>query len=77
MIDLVLNHTSHLHQWFIEARSSREHPKRNWYIWRDGNAARDARCLFSIHMLEGETVSLEALKITPFEIFVGELRSAA
>ena len=39
--------------------------------------SRDARCLFSTHMLEGETVSLEELKIAPFEIFVGELRSAA
>lgn len=39
--------------------------------------AREARCLFSTNMLEGETVSLEALKIAPFEIFVGELRSAA
>ena len=35
IIDLVLNHTSHLHQWFIESRSSRDHPKRDWYIWRD------------------------------------------
>jgi hypothetical protein len=42
-----------------------------------GDIARDAQCLFSIHMLEGETVTLEALKIAPFEIFVGELRSAA
>ena len=40
IIDLVLNHTSHLHQWFIESRSSRDHPKRDWYIWRDGNASR-------------------------------------
>jgi alpha-glucosidase len=35
IIDLVLNHTSHLHQWFIESRSSRDHPKRDWYVWRD------------------------------------------
>jgi len=35
IIDLVLNHTSHLHQWFIESRSSRDHPKRDWYIWRN------------------------------------------
>ena len=39
--------------------------------------SRGARCLFSSHMLEGKTVSLEALKIAPFDIFVGELRSAA
>src|SRR5574341_610173 len=37
IIDLVLNHTSHLHQWFIESCSSRDDPKRDWYIWSDGN----------------------------------------
>ena len=36
ILDLVLNHTSHLHPWFIESRSSRDNPKRDWYIWRDG-----------------------------------------
>jgi alpha-glucosidase len=35
ILDLVPNHTSDQHPWFIEARSSRENPKRNWYIWRD------------------------------------------
>jgi len=34
--DLVLNHTSDQHPWFIESRSSRDNPKRDWYIWRDG-----------------------------------------
>jgi alpha-glucosidase len=36
ILDLVLNHTSHLHSWFLESRSSRHDPKRDWYIWRDG-----------------------------------------
>jgi alpha-glucosidase len=36
IIDLVLNHTSDEHQWFIESRSSKENEKRDWYIWRDG-----------------------------------------
>ncbi|KUP04000.1 oligo-1,6-glucosidase [Bacillus coahuilensis p1.1.43] len=36
IIDLVPNHTSDEHQWFIESRSSKEDPKRDWYIWRDG-----------------------------------------
>jgi len=36
ILDLVLNHTSHLHPWFIESSSSRDNPKRNWYIWQDG-----------------------------------------
>jgi len=35
IMDLVPNHTSHLHPWFIESRSSRNSPKRDWYIWRD------------------------------------------
>jgi Glycosidases len=35
LIDLVLNHTSVDHPWFRESRSSRDNPKRNWYIWRD------------------------------------------
>jgi alpha-glucosidase len=35
ILDLVLNHSSHLHPWFLESRSSRENPKRDWYVWRD------------------------------------------
>ncbi|WP_030922254.1 alpha-amylase family protein [Streptosporangium amethystogenes] len=33
--DLVVNHTSDEHPWFVEARSSRDSAKRDWYIWRD------------------------------------------
>ncbi|OZM56339.1 glucohydrolase [Lottiidibacillus patelloidae] len=36
ILDLVLNHSSDEHEWFIESRSSKENPKRDWYIWRDG-----------------------------------------
>lgn len=35
IIDYVPNHTSDQHRWFIESRSSRDNPKRDWYIWRD------------------------------------------
>ena len=35
ILDLVPNHTSDQHPWFIDSRSSRENSKRNWYIWRD------------------------------------------
>ncbi|MCP5096747.1 MAG: DUF3459 domain-containing protein [Chloroflexi bacterium] len=35
IIDLVPNHSSDEHEWFIESRSSRNNPKRDWYIWRD------------------------------------------
>ncbi len=34
--DLVLNHTSDKHRWFIESKSSRTNPKANWYVWADG-----------------------------------------
>ncbi|CEP90119.1 glycosyl hydrolase [[Clostridium] sordellii] len=36
IIDLVINHTSDEHPWFIESKSSKDNPKRDWYIWRDG-----------------------------------------
>ncbi|MEZ2717352.1 glycoside hydrolase family 13 protein [Niallia circulans] len=36
IIDLVINHTSDEHEWFVESRSSLNNPKRDWYIWRDG-----------------------------------------
>ena len=36
ILDLVLNHTSDEHSWFIESRSSKDHPKRDWYIWKEG-----------------------------------------
>jgi alpha-glucosidase len=35
IIDFVPNHSSDQHEWFIESRSSRDNPKRDWYIWRD------------------------------------------
>jgi alpha-glucosidase len=35
ILDFVPNHTSDQHPWFIESRSSRQSPKRDWYIWRD------------------------------------------
>jgi alpha-glucosidase len=36
IMDLVLNHTSDKHPWFIESASSKSNPKRDWYVWRDG-----------------------------------------
>ena len=36
IIDLVVNHTSDEHKWFIESKSSKDNPKRDWYIWREG-----------------------------------------
>ena len=36
IIDLVVNHTSDEHEWFVESRSSQDSPYRDYYIWRDG-----------------------------------------
>ncbi len=36
ILDLVVNHTSDEHPWFIESRSSQSSAKRDWYIWREG-----------------------------------------
>jgi alpha-glucosidase len=38
ILDLVPNHTSDQHLWFVESRGSRDNPKRDWYIWRDPGA---------------------------------------
>ncbi len=35
-MDMVMNHTSDQHKWFIESRSSRHNPYRDWYVWHDG-----------------------------------------
>jgi oligo-1,6-glucosidase len=35
IMDLVVNHTSKQHPWFIESSTSRDNPKRDWYIWKD------------------------------------------
>jgi oligo-1,6-glucosidase len=50
VMDLVVNHTSDQHPWFIESRSSRSNQKRDWYIWRDGieeGPPNDLRSVFS------------------------------
>ncbi|HEY5331602.1 MAG TPA: alpha-glucosidase [Acidobacteriaceae bacterium] len=36
LLDMVLNHTSDKHRWFVESASSRTNPKADWYIWNDG-----------------------------------------
>ena len=43
LLDLVMNHTSDQHPWFLESASSRENPKRDWYLWRDGKPGERGR----------------------------------
>jgi alpha-glucosidase len=35
IMDLVVNHTSNQHNWFLESSSSRQNPKADWYLWQD------------------------------------------
>jgi maltose alpha-D-glucosyltransferase / alpha-amylase len=37
IIEMVLNHTSDQHPWFQESRSSRDNPKRDWYVWSEAD----------------------------------------
>ena len=47
IIELVLNHTSDQHSWFQESRSSRENPKRDWYVWSEtDDRYKEARIIF-------------------------------
>ena len=41
ILDFVPNHSSDLHPWFVESRSARESPKRDWYLWRNAAQAGD------------------------------------
>ena len=47
IIEMVLNHTSDQHKWFQEARSSRDNPRRDWYVWSDtDDRYKGARIIF-------------------------------
>jgi len=47
IIEMVLNHTSDQHPWFVESRSSQQNPKRDWYVWSDTDTKyRGARIIF-------------------------------
>jgi maltose alpha-D-glucosyltransferase/alpha-amylase len=47
ILEMVVNHTSDQHPWFLESRSSRDNPKRDWYVWSETDERyRDARIIF-------------------------------
>jgi maltose alpha-D-glucosyltransferase/alpha-amylase len=47
IVELVLNHTSDQHPWFQESRSSRDNPRRDWYVWSDTDTRyKGARIIF-------------------------------
>ena len=41
IVDYVGNHTSGEHSWFVESRSSKDNPKRDWYVWKDGRSEKE------------------------------------
>lgn len=41
VMDLVVNHSSDEHAWFVESRRSKDNPYRDYYIWRDGNEGKE------------------------------------
>jgi oligo-1,6-glucosidase len=41
LMDLVVNHTSDEHPWFVESRKSKDNPYRDWYVWRSGKDGRE------------------------------------
>lgn len=50
IIDLVINHTSDEHEWFLESKASKESAKRDWYIWqkgKEGNEPNNWESIFS------------------------------
>jgi len=47
IVELVANHTSDQHPWFLESRSSKDNPKRDWYVWSDTDTGyRGTRIIF-------------------------------
>ncbi|WP_342504937.1 alpha-glucosidase [Sporosarcina sp. FSL K6-2383] len=59
ILDLVINHTSDEHPWFIESRSSIDNPKRDWYMWKNGKGQEEPNNWESI--FSGSAWALDAL----------------
>ena len=61
VMDLVVNHTSDEHPWFVESRSSKDNPKRDWYWWRPPRDA-DAGAAAAAHGRGAEQLGLGVLR---------------
>ena len=60
--DLVLNHTSNLHAWFQESRSSRTNPKSDWYVWSDAPGRADLGTCGADKPMFGDGWTLDPLR---------------
>jgi alpha-glucosidase len=56
LLDMVLNHTSDKHPWFLDSASSRTNPHADWYIWNDGKPTTDPHALNAHHGPKGWVV---------------------
>ena len=63
ILDMVLNHTSDKHQWFLDSASSRTNPKHNWYVWNDGIPADSAGV--TEYQKKYEQTALDGTKVVP------------
>jgi hypothetical protein len=70
IMDFVLNHTSRQHKWFLDSASSRNSAHRDWYIWRDGKAARHGNSIrkqistITISLLSASQTSIGATPLS-------------
>ncbi len=60
VMDLVVNHTSDEHAWFVESRKSKDNPYRDYYIWRDGKNGKERTGRTERSRTTGDPASAEA-----------------
>jgi alpha-glucosidase len=57
LMDMVMNHTSDKHHWFLQSRSSRDNPYRDWYVWHDPLRQAQGRLSTSSGQVPGQTAT--------------------
>ena len=75
IMDLVVNHTSDEHAWFVESRKSKENPYRDYFIWKEGRAITGALALAVRHgnMTKGRICITCTLSIKNSRILTGKM----